>query len=107
MKWYFVVILASLCVAASSVRAQTVCIEGSCRRVVIVTAQQHAESLASTGSFAHCGRRGGGYEGIGFSSASPDDAVRRCCYWGQRRVCDVGTAWSPLRRGWVAVVRYE
>ena len=90
--------------------AQTVCINGSCRKVVvqnIVSAQQHAETLAANGTFAHCSRRGGGYEGIGFSSAGPDDAVRRCCYWGQRRVREIGTAWSPLRRGWVAVGRYE
>ena len=90
--------------------AQDICINGSCRKVVIqsiVSAQQHAETLAANGTFAHCGRRGSGYEGIGFSSSSPDDAVRRCCYWGQRRVREIGTAWCARRRGWVAVVRYE
>lgn len=77
------------------------------RNVTVVSAQEHADHLAATGTFAHCGRRGGGYEGIGFDPSSPDAACRRCCYWGQRRVREIGTAWSPLRRGWVAVVRYE
>lgn len=74
---------------------------------LVVTAQEHAEHLAATGTFAHCNRRGGGYEGIGFSTSSPDAAVRRCCYWGRRPAREIGTAWCPGRRGWVAVVRYE
>lgn len=80
------------------------------RKVVIhnhvISAQAHAEQLAATGSFGHCSRRGGGYEGIGIG-ATPDDACRRCCFWGQRRVREIGTAWSPVRRAWIAVVRYE
>lgn len=76
-------------------------------RVTVVSAQQHAERLAASGMFTHCAYRGGGYEGIGFSPKSADDAVQRCCYWGQRRVREVGTAWCASRRGWVAVVRYE
>lgn len=100
-------------VLCGTAAATDVCVNGGCaRRVVVrqnivVTAQEHADTLAATGAFAHCSRRGGGYEGIGFSPVSPDDACRRCCYWGQRRVREIGTAWSPLRRGWVAVVRYE
>lgn len=81
------------------------------RKVVIhnhvISAQAHAEQLAAAGTFGHCSRRGGGYEGIGLSPVSPEDAVRRCCYWGQRRVREIGTAWSPVRRAWIAVVRYE
>lgn len=73
---------------------------------VVVSAQAHAEQLAATGSFAHCGRRGGGYEGIGFSTVSPAAAIRRSCFWSVRRVREIGTAWCPHRRGWVAVVRY-
>lgn len=96
------------CVAAT---ADTVCINGRCGlrspTVVIVGAQEHADQLAVTNTFSHCGRRGGGYEGIGFSTASPDAACRRACYWGQRRVREIGTAWCPARRGWIAVVRYE
>lgn len=81
------------------------------RKVVIhnhvISAQAHAEQLAATGSFGHCSRRGGGYEGIGLSPVSPGDACKRACYWGQRRVREIGTAWSPARRAWIAVVRYE
>lgn len=70
------------------------------------SAQEHAEYLAATGAFTHCGRRGGCYEGLGFSTVSPTAAIRRSCFWGQRKVREVGTAWCPQRRGWVAVVRY-
>lgn len=89
------------------------CVNGTCprkvvvRKNVIVSAQEHAETLAANGTFGHCSRRGGGYEGIGMSPTSPDDACRRCCYWGKRRVREIGTAWCPMRRMWVAVVRYE
>lgn len=72
----------------------------------VVSAQAHADQLAATGSFAHCSRRGGVYEGLGFSTVSPAAAIRRSCFWGQRRVREAATAWCPSRRGWVAVVRY-
>lgn len=71
-----------------------------------VTAQAHAEHLAATGTFAHCSRRGGGYEGLGIGS-TPDLACRNACYWGQRRVREIGTAWSAAKRMWIAVVRYD
>lgn len=93
---------------AASAAGQNVIVQS--RNVVIqnyTSAQAHAEHLAATGSFVHCGRRGGGFEGLGFSPASPDDACRRACYWGQRRVREIGTAWCARRRGWIAVVRYE
>lgn len=77
------------------------------RSVTVVSAQAHADHLASTNGFSHCNRRGGGYEGLGFSTAGPTEACRSACYWGQRRVREIGTAWCPARRGWVAVVRYE
>ena len=106
-----------LVLASSAVMADTtVCMNGRCgvrqprvvvQNVTVVSAQEHAEQLASTNTFSHCGRRGGGYEGLGFSTSSPDAAVRRSCFYGQRRVREIGTAWCPARRGWVAVVRYE
>jgi hypothetical protein len=106
--------LVALLITAAAFADAPVCTNGRCvpRKVVVnqtivVSAQEHADMLAKTGSFEHCGRRGGGFEGIGFSSVSPDDACRRCCFWGQRRVREIGTAWCPVRRGWVAVVRYE
>ena len=108
----FVIALVVLSGVARAQELPSVCVQGCpaprkvvIRQNVIVSAQEHAEQLAATGSFGHCGRRGGGYEGIGMG-ATPDDACRRCCYWGQRRVREIGTAWCPVRRVWVAVVRY-
>jgi len=78
------------------------------RRVTVVSAQEHADALASSGGFRHCRNYGGGYEGLGFSTSSnPQDAVRRCCFWGQRKPREIATAWCPHRRGYVAVVRYK
>lgn len=93
----------------------TVCVNGRCGirqpRVVVqnvtVSAQEHADQLAATNTFVHCGRRGGGYEGLGFSTAGPRAACSNACYWGRRPVREIGTAWCPARRGWIAVVRYE
>jgi hypothetical protein len=102
-------ILSLLLLSGVAAADTTVCVSGRCRNqtVTVVSAQEHADQLAVTNTFVHCGRRGGGYEGLGFSTASPDAAVRRSCFYGQRRVREVGTAWCPARRGWVAVVRYE
>jgi hypothetical protein len=123
-------LLALAAVLCSSAYADTVCINGRCsllrpqrvvvhsdaptsvivstpRSVTVVSAQSHADHLASTNGFSHCNRRGGGYEGLGFSTSSPDHACRSACFWGQRRVREIGTAWCPARRGWIAVVRYE
>ena len=127
MRLALLALAALLCSAA---HADTVCINGRCsllrpqrvvvhsdapasvivstpRSVTVVSAQSHAEHLASTNGFAHCNRRGGGYEGLGFSTTSPDHACRSACFWGTRRVREIGTAWCPARRGWIAVVRYE
>lgn len=128
MRFVLLALAALLCSVA---HADTVCINGRCgivrsqrvvvhsdapssvvvstpRSVTVVSAQEHADHLAATNTFVHCGRRGGGYEGLGFStSGGPDAACRNACYWGQRRVREIGTAWCPARRGWIAVVRYE
>ena len=127
MRFALLALAALLCSAA---HADTVCINGRCsllrpqrvvvhsdapasvivstpRSVTVVSAQSHADQLASTNGFSHCNRRGGGYEGLGFSTSSPDHACRSACFWGQRRVREIGTAWCPARRGWIAVVRYE
>ena len=102
-------IILSLCIAISAAvaSADTTVIVNGRGRVAVVSAQDHADYLAATHTFSHCGRRGGGYEGLGFSTVSPSAAVRRACYWGQRKAREIATAWCPLRRGWVAVVRYE
>lgn len=85
------------------VHAQTTIVA---ENVFIGSAQADAEQMARTGTLRHCGRNGGRREGIGMG-ATPDAALRSCCYWGRYRVVDKGVAWSPIRRAWFAVVRYE
>jgi hypothetical protein len=76
--------------------------------ITITTAQDDAETMARTGVLRHCGRHGGRLEGIGFSPMSSDHAIRSCCYWTSgRRPVEIGVAYSRIRRGWFAVVRYE
>lgn len=75
--------------------------------VVVTTAQQDAVVMARTGVLRHCGRAGGRREGIGFSTVSPDAAMRACCYYGRYRIVERAVVWSPVRRGWFAVIRYE
>ena len=94
-------LVASAAVAQDVIIARprsVVCVNGSC-------AQSHATVIARRGSLVHSGCGQG--EGIGFSTVSPDAAVQNCCFWGQRAAVQIGTAWSPARRGWFAVVRYR
>ncbi len=77
---------------------------------VLVTAQDQAAECARTGVLKHCRLLGGVREGIGFSTAGPEDAVRRCCFYqdavrGRYRIVERAVAWSPIRRGWFAVIR--
>ena len=67
----------------------------------------HAAAMASSGRIFHSGRfaNGASCEGVGFSTVSAADAVRHCCYWGQRTPVSV-----DVRRGnggWFAVVQYR
>jgi hypothetical protein len=96
----------ALCLAfvASAAAADTVVYSQTVN--VYVPAQAAAEQMARRGLFGHCRNAGGYYEGIGFSTVSETDAIHRCCFWGKRRVREIGTAWCPAKRGWVAVVRY-
>jgi hypothetical protein len=75
------------------------------RRGSVISAQDHAVVIARRGSLVHssCGQ----YEGIGFSTVSAEQAKRSCCFYGKRTPVDIGVAWSPLRRGWFAVIRYR
>jgi hypothetical protein len=69
------------------------------------TAQADAEAMAASGVMRHCGHNGGQYEGVGFSTSSADDAVSRCCYWGQKQPAEIGVARGS--RGWFACVLYR
>lgn len=93
-------ILAVLLACGTAAHAQTTV-------TVTTTAQEDACYMARTGFFGHRGRHGSCYEGIGFSTVSADDAIRRCCYWGKRQPTEIATSFSQRRRGWVAVVRYR
>lgn len=73
--------------------------------IVNESAQQAAENNARRGVLSHCARRAGRYEGCGFSTTSPDHAIRSCCFWGRRPVREIGVARGA--RGWYAVVWYE
>jgi len=68
------------------------------------SAQGVAEMQAQANSCKHFGGNDG-YEGVGYSSVSADDAIRHCCYWGQRKPRDIGVARG--RNGWYACVRYH
>ena len=68
------------------------------------SAQQSASTSAAQGRMAH---RGGSYryEGVGFSAASAQQAIRNCCYYGQRTPIEIAV--SRGRNGWYACVRYR
>lgn len=69
-----------------------------------LSALESARISAATGVMAH---RGGTYafEGVGFSTVSPDAALANCCYWGTKTV--VESAVVEGSRGWFACVRYR
>jgi hypothetical protein len=97
-----------VCALLVALCASVACADGvviNARRVNITSAQQDAETMARTGILRHCGTAGGRREGIGFSSSSPDAALRNCCYYGRYRIVEKGVARGP--RGWFAVIRYE
>jgi hypothetical protein len=96
------VLLATALAFAAVANADTTVVA---RRGSVVSASDHAVVIARRGSLGHssCGQ----YEGIGFSTVSPEHAKRSCCFYGQRTPVDIGVAWSPLRRGWFAVIRYR
>jgi len=95
MRW----IVLAIALMAGTAQAQTV-------TVTVTTAQQDAETMARTGVLRHCGRNGGRREGIGFGS-TPEQALKNCCFYGRYRIVDKAVAWSPVRRAWFAVIRYE
>jgi hypothetical protein len=68
------------------------------------SAQQSASTSAAQGRMAH---RGGSYryEGVGYSAVSAQQAIRNCCYYGQRTPIEIAV--SRGRNGWYACVRYR
>jgi hypothetical protein len=95
MRW----IVLAIAMSVGTAQAQTV-------TVTVTTAQQDAETMARTGVLRHCGRNGGRREGIGFGS-TPEQAMKNCCFYGKYRIVEKAVAWSPMRRAWFAVIRYE
>jgi hypothetical protein len=70
-------------------------------------AQQKSQQQARTGRMRHVGGSMGTarYEGVGFSSVSAEDAIRRSCYWGQRTPTGIGVVRGA--NGWYATVLYR
>jgi len=70
-------------------------------------AQNKSQRQASEGKMRHVGGSmgSGRYEGVGFSTVSADDAIRRSCYWGKKTPVDIGVAKGP--NGWYATVLYR
>lgn len=98
------IVLSLVLAAASAVAVADTAVVVGRGSVVVSTAQDHAVFLARRGAFFHskCNQ----YEGIG-EGATPEQARRNCCFFGKRTIVDEGVAWSPLRRRWVAVIRYQ
>ena len=96
-------------VASAPVRIveHVVCEVQPARSVAGSLAQWKAERQAAEGRLRHVGGGfgGGRYEGVGFSTISPDAAVEACCYWGKRQVREIGVARG--RRGWYSTVIYD
>lgn len=70
-------------------------------------AQAKAETQARAGRMFHPGGSmgSGTHEGVGFSSVSAEDAIRRCCYFGRLPVVETGVARGS--NGWYACVIYR
>jgi hypothetical protein len=66
-----------------------------------------SEQQAREGRMRHVGGSmgSGRYEGVGFSTVSPEHAKRMCCYWGQRTPVGIGVVRGT--NGWYATVLYR
>ena len=71
-------------------------------------AQRKAQRAAQMGLRGHLGGSLGGarYEGVGWSSLSPQNAIQNCCYWGQRPASQIGVA-RGNDGSWYACVLYR
>jgi hypothetical protein len=76
-------------------------------------AHQKSQQQASEGTMRHVGGGfgGGRYEGVGFSTSSPEAALRACCYRGQRPIRDQAVVYGYNRKlrcyGWFATTIYN
>lgn len=70
-------------------------------------AKAKAQQQANEGRMRHVGGSlgTGRFEGVGFSSASADHAIRMCCYWGVKKPVGIGVVRGA--RGWYATVIYK
>ena len=70
-------------------------------------AKAKSEQQAREGRMRHVGGSmgTGRYEGVGFSTVSADDAIRKCCYWGVKKPTGISAVRGA--RGWFATVIYR
>ena len=82
-------------------------VQGAVHGVAGGIAQAKAEQQARSGVMRHVGGSmgAGRFEGVGFSTVSADDAIRKCCYFGQKQVVEYGVARGV--KGWFATVLYR
>lgn len=102
----FLLALALLFNAATASAQETIVVHDP----VVIDAQSQAEDMARTGALKHCRNNGGVIEGVGFSSAGPEQAIANCCFFreakaGRYVIVERGVARGP--RGWFAVLRYR
>lgn len=74
-------------------------------RPFLATAADAALYMASIGRMGHYGNPSGGYEGVGMSLRSADEAIRNCCFYGRRTIRDQGVA-QGANGAWYACCRY-
>lgn len=76
-------------------------------------AEWKSRQQASQGAMRHVGGGfgGGRYEGVGFSTRSPDQAIRSCCYYGKRPIREQSVVYGYNRQlrcwGWFATIIYN
>lgn len=95
-QWKMIVVSLLVCFSASFASACDNCI-----------AKAKSQQQANEGRMRHVGGSmgTGRFEGVGFSTVSADDAIRRCCFWGQRTPIGIGVVRG--NRGWYATVIYR
>lgn len=93
-------------VQATSTAPATTAAPEAPKVAVVGSAQWKAEQSARMGSVAHIGGHfgGGSHEGNGFG-ATPDQAIRNACYWGQLTPIEIGVARGA--NGYYATIFYR